>query len=568
MWRSGLASLAGLLVFALMPAAAGETAPACFGVRATIIGTDGPDVLKGTIGPDVIVGLGGRDLIRGRGGDDRICAGPNPDLTTEDGYPLEEIAAGGPGDDRVSGGLGKDALDGGAGRDVLVGGVGDDILGGGPGSDRAYGGSGDDRWNGWGTAAEAERFFGGPGRDDAVAGSGADLLRGGPGPDHLVGGPGPDLLRGDGGKDILVGDEGDDRLVGGPGRDVVSHVEATCGGGCTGSTSRAVRVDLAAGVARGFGTDRLAGIEDAIGGGGDDVLLGDNGQNRLFAGARGNDYVNGRGGRDTFSYADICCGSEPGLRADLSDGTARQIGHFSGRTRLVSVENLRGSDQERDVLTGDRRDNVLTGLGGGDILDGGPGSDVLLGGMGDDDLDGGLGADRIMAAADDDILRGDIDDLADGGAGVDVCSGALNEPVGCELILGTVGSIISMPGTYLSVSVAAGITPAGAPSGYATASKEAQPEWKVSGSVSCYQRRGPGLSVLGFAIEESSGTDSRLPPANQGFVLAFQDAGLDKTIGPEDLVFADFSGSAPTDCSAVTVGDSSKAYIGDIRVLP
>src|SRR4051794_41901529 len=44
-------------------------------VPATIVGTEGVDVIRGTDGPDVIAGLGGDDVIFGLGGDDLICGG-------------------------------------------------------------------------------------------------------------------------------------------------------------------------------------------------------------------------------------------------------------------------------------------------------------------------------------------------------------------------------------------------------------------------------------------------------------------------------------------------------------
>src|SRR3954453_3517631 len=42
---------------------------------ATVVGTDGNDVIRGTEGPDVIVGGGGNDGIWGLGGYDAICGG-------------------------------------------------------------------------------------------------------------------------------------------------------------------------------------------------------------------------------------------------------------------------------------------------------------------------------------------------------------------------------------------------------------------------------------------------------------------------------------------------------------
>jgi Ca2+-binding RTX toxin-like protein len=92
------------------------TAPVCRGIPATIVGSDGRDVLRGTSGRDVIVGLGGDDKLSGLAGNDLIC--------------------GGGGKDTLKGGKGKDKLYGESGRDTLKGGPGKDVLKGGPGKDR------------------------------------------------------------------------------------------------------------------------------------------------------------------------------------------------------------------------------------------------------------------------------------------------------------------------------------------------------------------------------------------------------------------------------------------------
>lgn len=82
----------------------------------SILGSEGPDVLRGTPGADVFCGLEGNDVIKGRGGDD--------------------TALGGQGRDRLVGGPGRDSLRAGRGRDFLDGGRGRDTCKGGPGRDR------------------------------------------------------------------------------------------------------------------------------------------------------------------------------------------------------------------------------------------------------------------------------------------------------------------------------------------------------------------------------------------------------------------------------------------------
>src|SRR5262245_2778866 len=80
----------------------------CDGRVPTILGTDGPDVIKGTPGRDVIAGLGG---------DDQIGGGQN------------DIICGGDGNDRLNGGSGNDTLFGeGGDNDFLDGGPGNDMM--------------------------------------------------------------------------------------------------------------------------------------------------------------------------------------------------------------------------------------------------------------------------------------------------------------------------------------------------------------------------------------------------------------------------------------------------------
>jgi len=103
----------------------------CAGLKATIVGTAGPDTLRGTARADVIAGLAGNDRISGLGGNDVVCGGAGNDTI-----------AGGAGNDRLAGEAGNDRLDGGAGNDSLSGGPGNDALLGGPGIDTLAGGTG------------------------------------------------------------------------------------------------------------------------------------------------------------------------------------------------------------------------------------------------------------------------------------------------------------------------------------------------------------------------------------------------------------------------------------------
>jgi len=183
----------------------------CRGRPATILGTDGNDVITGTPGPDVIVGLGGNDVIDALDGDDVVCGGEGRDSVR-----------GGPGKDKLDGQDGDDRLWGGDGRDLLVGGVGADVLRGDASGDVLLGGLGDDELIGGGGP---DVLDGGDGNDTALGGGGDDSLVGGRGRDRLDGGSGNDRLEGSPDADVLFGGEDDDNLQGDQGDDVLRGQE-------------------------------------------------------------------------------------------------------------------------------------------------------------------------------------------------------------------------------------------------------------------------------------------------------------------------------------------------------
>ncbi|MGH2986755.1 MAG: hypothetical protein ACRDLO_08730 [Solirubrobacterales bacterium] len=97
----------------------------CGGREATIVGTEGDDVLVGTDKRDVIAALRGNDRVRGLGGKDLVCGfGGNDRLK---GQGANDELRGGGGDDRLGGGGGNDLLRGGTGRDKCRGGPGADV---------------------------------------------------------------------------------------------------------------------------------------------------------------------------------------------------------------------------------------------------------------------------------------------------------------------------------------------------------------------------------------------------------------------------------------------------------
>lgn len=81
--------------------ATGSGVYTCEGERATIVGTDGDDVIRGT---------GDRDVIHARAGNDVVVRSAGAD-----------IICGGKGADELNGGRGRDTLNGGGGVDVCIG---------------------------------------------------------------------------------------------------------------------------------------------------------------------------------------------------------------------------------------------------------------------------------------------------------------------------------------------------------------------------------------------------------------------------------------------------------------
>ena len=130
-------------------------APQCLGRNATIVGTDGDDVLEGTPGPDVIWAGPGNDVVLARGGNDIVCGGAGNDHIR--GNAGRDLLVGGAGDDVIRGGLGRDRLLGKGGADALAGQRGVDTLRGAAGADSLSGGM------------HIDRCFGGADIDTATA---------------------------------------------------------------------------------------------------------------------------------------------------------------------------------------------------------------------------------------------------------------------------------------------------------------------------------------------------------------------------------------------------------------
>ncbi len=389
----------GLAVLAVFAVSVGIGAPQseeevarCHGRRATIVGTEGDDVLRGTPHRDVIWGGGGDDTILGSLGNDLLCGGPGADLI-HGGRGNDVIDGGAGADDRVYGDLGDDKLLGGAGDgDEVAGGLGIDTLSGGPGNfDFVHGDYGYDRMDGgpghgdiasFATDVGAGRSGGvkaslvthraeGDGHDrlfrfESLEGSAFDDILIGNGQSNVIdGGAGNDVIRGGGGQDHIAGGEGTDRCQGAKGR------TSSCGKEAKPKASAYVEIDP---VSAGGG-----GLELVGGGGHDAFVLAFNEDASTFGVTAKKGIALGQG-CSRVSATQASCATEGPARWVMAD-----LG--PGNDSLVVEGSLSGAQNVR-----------LAGGLGNDTIRGGPEDDLIEAGYGADRLYGGGGADGLIGS--------------------------------------------------------------------------------------------------------------------------------------------------------------------------
>jgi Ca2+-binding RTX toxin-like protein len=330
------------------------------GLANRLVGGLGDDVVRGMDGNDELYGdgdggdspVGGNDIVDGGNGDDTLNGGGGNDTLL--GSFGNDSLFGGAGDDMLNGGNEDDLLDGGSGSDQLFGGIGNDTLIGGDGHDTLNGAGGNDSLDG------------GEGNNDLNSGDGDDTVIGGTGDDTIAAGSGNDSVDGGEGDDTINGGSGADTIIGGAGIDTVDYT----GGG-------AVGVDLANGAVSGAAAgDVLTGIENVIGGGGDDIIFGDS-ANNVLTGGGGADRLVGQGGFDTADYSGSGAGVMIQLNATAENPTAAGtgLGGDAEGDQLQLIERVVGS-AFADTLLGSGLDDVLVGGAGADILNGNGGRDT------------------------------------------------------------------------------------------------------------------------------------------------------------------------------------------------
>jgi Ca2+-binding RTX toxin-like protein len=304
-----------------------------------IVGTEASETLIGTPRDDAIFALGGDDTVVARekndvvdagDGNDRVVAGDGDDVVFAGAG--DDVVYAGKGDDVVFGGPGADTIFGEEGSDTLIGEEGNDKLSGGDGNDTLAGGADGDTLHG---DAGDDVIDGGEGEDEIDGGIGRDFVQAGADNDSVLGGYGDDTV-------IAAVDDGDDIYAGGEGSDTYD----------ASGTTGAATFDLAGKMATSveIGDDVIVGFENAIGGSGNDVFVGDSEVN-IFTGGDGNDTL--AGGEDA------------------------------------------------DTLHGDAGDDFIDGGEGADEIDAGSGSDIVQAGGGDDTVAGGDGDDRVVAGVGD-----------------------------------------------------------------------------------------------------------------------------------------------------------------------
>ncbi|MBB4063552.1 M10 family metallopeptidase [Gellertiella hungarica] len=105
-----------------------------------------------------------------------------------------------------------------------------------------------------------------------------------------------------------------------------------------------------------------------------------------------------------------------------------------GNTAANKLTGLAGAD----TLCGLSGNDTLDGGLGNDVIVGGAGNDTLIGGNGSDTLRGGAGDDRYYV----DVATDIVDELSDGGAGVDMVVSSISFALGASQILGTVENLV------------------------------------------------------------------------------------------------------------------------------
>jgi Ca2+-binding RTX toxin-like protein len=266
--------------------------------------------------------------------------------------------------------------------------------------------------------------------------------------DTLIGNALANTLSGNAGNDTLEGGAANDSLTGGLGDDTylfaansalgTDTLNESAGGLDTldfsGTTSTNVALNLGTTTSQVVNANLslvlglATAFENAIGGGGNDLLTGTTAAN-VLTGAAGNDTLVGLAGNDTLqggqgddSYvfaANAALGTDSVLEVagegldllDLSTTTVAVTVNLGLTTTQVVNANLsltlNGADTF-EMLIGSSLNDTLTGNALANVIFGGAGNDTIVGLAGRDLLFGGNGNDSLHGGDDEDIIIGGL----------------------------------------------------------------------------------------------------------------------------------------------------------------
>ncbi|MBV5340237.1 MAG: hypothetical protein J0665_11885 [Deltaproteobacteria bacterium] len=310
-----------------------------------------------------------------------------------------------------------DTLIGDINRNILNGGVGNDILEGMGGEDRLIGGTGSD------TASYAHAaYIDQPTltgltaslTDVATLTNGTALtinsdalgdayesienLLGSDYDDTLIGSSGDNILTGGQGNDTLEGLAGADTIIGGLGDDWVSynHANAAVVSSLTTDFTQGTPPDTTTiAVAGDAANDTYSGIENMLGSGFNDLLIGDDGNNVIYGGM-GDDILEGMAGADALYGGNNSSDSSSNDTASYAHATSyvrAALAPLTGNLAGFIAEGMAAGDTYSGIesLEGSNFNDNLLGNSGNNIISGGSGDDILEGLGGEDSLNGGLG---------------------------------------------------------------------------------------------------------------------------------------------------------------------------------
>lgn len=388
------------------------------------IGGSGADRLIGNTAANVLNGHAGADTMEGGAGDDTYYvdnAGDTVVETTGNGsdrvYSSVTFAIGAQEIERLTltGGANINAT-GGAGANTLDGNSGNNTLDGGAGADRMYGGAGDDTYyvdNAGDLVIEtvgngSDRVFSsvtysinGHDVEQLTLTGTANINAAGSADDNiLIGNTGNNFLNGRGGADQMSGGAGDDTYsVDNAGDQVVENA----GGG----TDR-----VNATVSFAIGTQEIERVSlmgtasiNATGGAGDEMLVGNSGNN-VLDGGQGVDRMYGAAGDDTF-YIDNALDrvfetSGNGFDQVFSSTTCTVYGQYVEVITLTGTDNIGAVGSSiSNTIYGNSGNNTINALAGADAMYGGAGTDTYYVDHANDavyEVAGEGAADRVLSS--------------------------------------------------------------------------------------------------------------------------------------------------------------------------